>query len=267
MLAKLETAGLQPAPPADKVTLLRRVYYAVTGLPPTPAEVDAFLADNSPDAYEKVVDRLLDSRHYGEHWGRHWLDLVRYAETNSFERDGAKPFAWRYRDYVIKSFNADKPYDRFIKEQLAGDELDPVTPETHHRHRLLPARPLGRRAGRPGPGLQDGLDDIVATTGQAFLGLTVSCARCHDHKIDPFPQTDYYRLAGVLPRHPPLRRTQPGIGGRGIARLRSASPATWPKQSPPTERKWPSVESRIGRSSTPCQQARSAASATISSTR
>ncbi len=115
VLAKLEAAGLGPAPPADRATLLRRVYYAVTGLPPTPAAVEAFLADAAPDAYEKVVDRLLDSRHYGEHWGRHWLDLVRYAETNSFERDGGKPFVWRYRDYVIRSFNQDRPYDRFLR--------------------------------------------------------------------------------------------------------------------------------------------------------
>ena len=152
VLARLEAAGLPPAPPASKAPLLRRVYYDLTGLPPTPAEVDAFLADQSPDAYEKVVDRLLASPHYGEHWGRHWLDLVRYAETNSFERDGAKPFVWRYRDYVIRSFNQDKPYDRFIREQLAGDELDTVTDETHDRHRLLPPGPLGRRAGRSDAG-------------------------------------------------------------------------------------------------------------------
>jgi hypothetical protein len=194
VLAKLETAGLSPAPPADKVTLLRRVYYAVIGLPPSPAEVDAFVADQSPDAYEKVVDRLLDSRHYGEHWGRHWLDLVRFAESNSFERDAAKPNAWRYRDYVIKSFNDDKPYDRFIKEQLAGDELDPVTPETliatgYYRLGLWDDEPAD-----PELAYYEQLDDIVATTGQTFLGLTVNCGRCHDHKIDPFPQKDYYRL-------------------------------------------------------------------------
>jgi mono/diheme cytochrome c family protein len=194
VLAKLDTKGLKPAPPADKATLLRRVYYAVIGLPPSPAEVDAFLADNSPDAYEQIVDRLLASRHYGEHWGRHWLDLVRWAETNSFERDGAKPHAWRYRDYVIKSFNDDKPYDRFIKEQLAGDEMHPSTPETmiatgYYRLGLWDDEPAD-----PDLAYFDGLDDILSTTGQAFLGLTVGCARCHDHKIDPFPQSDYYRM-------------------------------------------------------------------------
>ncbi|HEY1379650.1 MAG TPA: PSD1 and planctomycete cytochrome C domain-containing protein [Gemmataceae bacterium] len=198
VLAKLQPAGLAPAPPADKVTLLRRVHYAVTGLPPSPADVDAFLADNSPGAYEKVVDRLLDSPHYGEHWGRHWLDLVRYAESNSFERDGTKPFAWKYRDYVIRSFNADKPYDRFIREQLAGDEMDPVTPERliatgYYRLGLWDDEPVDSEQA-----YFDGLDDIVSTTGQAFLGLTVGCARCHDHKIDPFPQADYYRLLAFV---------------------------------------------------------------------
>ncbi|HLN26679.1 MAG TPA: PSD1 and planctomycete cytochrome C domain-containing protein [Gemmataceae bacterium] len=194
VLAKIEAAGLQPAPPADKVGLLRRVHYAVTGLPPTPDEVKAFLADDAPDAYEKVVDKLLASRQYAEHWARHWLDLVRYAETNSFERDAAKPFVWRYRDYVIRSFNQDKPYDRFLREQLAGDELDDVTPESiiatgYYRLGTWDDEPVDRTQA-----YYDELDDVVATTGQVFLGLTVNCARCHDHKIDPFPQRDYYRL-------------------------------------------------------------------------
>jgi mono/diheme cytochrome c family protein len=194
VLAKLEAAGLPPSPPADKVSLLRRVSYDLIGLPPSPSEVDAFLADHSPDAYEKVVERLLASPHYGEHWARHWLDLVRYAETNSFERDGAKPNVWRYRDYVVRSLNEDKPYDQFIREQLAGDELEKVTAQSliatgYYR--------LGQWDDEPVDlvqALYDELDDIVATTGQVFLGLTVNCARCHDHKIDPFPQKDYYRL-------------------------------------------------------------------------
>ena len=222
VLAKLQAANLSPAPPADKVTLLRRVYYAVTGLPPSPAEVDAFLADNSPDAYEKVVDRLLDSNHYGEQWGRHWLDIVRFAESNSFERNGAKPYAWKYRDYVIKSFNADKPYDRFIKEQLAGDEMDPVNPETliatgYYRLGLWDDEPADPELAK-----FDGLDDIVSTTGQAFLGLTVGCARCHDHKIDPFPQADYYRLLAFFRgvRHYGVRNpetvTDASIGPVGV---------------------------------------------------
>jgi hypothetical protein len=194
VLAKLEDAGLQPAPAAGKGPLLRRVYYDLIGLPPSPAEVDAFLADRSPDAYEKVVDRLLASPHYGEHWARHWLDLVRYAESNSFERDGAKPNVWRYRDYIIRSLNEDKPYDQFIREQLAGDELDRVTAESliatgYYRLGQWDDEPVD-----PVQALYDDLDDIIATTGQVFLGLTVNCARCHDHKIDPFPQKDYYRL-------------------------------------------------------------------------
>ena len=194
VLAKLEAAGLQPAPPADKAALLRRVHYSVTGLPPTPAEVDAFLADDSPDAYEKVVDTLLASRHYGEHWGRHWLDLVRFAESNSFERDGTKANAWKYRDYVIRAFNEDKPYNEFVKEQIAGDELSPGETEAiiatgYYRLGIWDDEPADRELSH-----YDQLDDIVATTGQTFLGLTVNCARCHDHKIDPFPQRDYYRL-------------------------------------------------------------------------
>lgn len=198
ILAKLETAGLVPAPPASKTALLRRVYYDLTGLPPSPEEVEAFLRDDSPDAYERLVDRLLASPHYGERWARHWLDLVRYAETNGYEFDTAKPHVWRYRDYVISSFNADKPYDRFVKEQLAGDELDTVTPETlvatgYYR--------LGAWDGGAPDRLQatyDELDDILSTTGQVFLGLTVQCARCHDHKVDPFLQKDYYRLLAFV---------------------------------------------------------------------
>ena len=149
ILGRLEREGLAPAPPAEKSVLLRRAYYDLTGLPPTPDEVAAFLADPSPEAFAKVVDRLLDSPRYGERWGRHWLDVVRYADTNSFERDSAKPNAWRYRDYVIRSLNADKPYDQFLLEQLAGDELPDAGDRRDHRHRFLSPRPLGRRAGRP----------------------------------------------------------------------------------------------------------------------
>lgn len=194
ILARLEMAGLAPNPPADKIALLRRAYYDLTGLPPTPEEIDAFLADNLPDAFEKVVDRLLESPRYGERWARHWLDAVRYAETNSFERDGAKPNAWRYRDYVIRSFNDDKPYDQFIREQLAGDELPEVTHDTitatgFYRLGLWDDEPADEKQAR-----YDELDDILSTTSQVFLALTVNCARCHDHKIDPIPQDDYYRL-------------------------------------------------------------------------
>jgi len=193
-LQGLASAGLDPAPPAEKAALLRRVTYDLTGLPPSPEEVDAFLADTTVDAYEQVVERLLASPQYGERWGRHWLDLVRYAETNSFERDAVKPNAWRFRDYVIRSFNDDMPYDQFIRELLAGDELDNVTTDTltatgYYRLGLWDDEPADIQQAR-----YDELDDIVATTGQVFLGLTVNCARCHDHKLDPIPQADYYQL-------------------------------------------------------------------------
>lgn len=194
VLAKLEESGLSPAKSADRLTLIRRATYDLLGLPPTSEEVDAFVNDQSPDAYEKLVERLLASPHYGEKWGRHWLDLVRYAESNSFERDGTKPFVWRYRDYVIRSFNDDKPYDQFLCEQLAGDELDQVTIDSmtatgYYR--------LGQWDDEPADPLQarfDELDDIVSTTSQSMLGLTINCARCHDHKIDPISQQDYYSL-------------------------------------------------------------------------
>jgi hypothetical protein len=194
ILARLEAQGLQPNPPAAKQELIRRVYYDLTGLPPTPAEVDAFLADQSPTAYEALIDRLLDSPRYGEKWGRHWLDLVRFAETNSYERDNPKPDAWRYRDYVIRSFNRDKPYDRFLREQLAGDELadggaDGLIATGYYRLGIWDDEPVDRLQAH-----YDGLDDLVATTGQVFLGLTMDCARCHNHKREPILQKDYYRF-------------------------------------------------------------------------
>jgi len=207
VLAKLEKNNLMPAPPLGKAAWLRRVTYDLIGLPPTPEETKSFLVDTAPNAYEKVVDRLLVSPHYGEKWGRHWLDLVRYAETNSFERDGAKPFAYRYRDYVIKSLNDDKPYDVFIKEQLAGDELDKVTPETLTATGYYRLGQWDDEPADPEQARYDELDDIVATTGQTMLGLTVNCARCHDHKLDPIPQKDYYRMLAFFQN---VRRYQQG---------------------------------------------------------
>jgi hypothetical protein len=194
VLKRLEEARLQPNPAAERTALIRRAYFDLTGLPPAADEVDAFVRDRSPNAWERVVDRLLDSPQYGERWGRHWLDLVRYAESNSYERDGAKPNAWRYRDYVIRAFNDDKPYDQFVLEQLAGDELGERTPERliatgYYRLGIWDDEPAD-----PQQALYDDLDDIVSTTSQVFLGLTVGCARCHDHKLDPLPQKDYYRF-------------------------------------------------------------------------
>jgi hypothetical protein len=194
ILAKLESKNLRPSPPADKVTLLRRVSFDLIGLPPTPEEVAAFLADNSADAFAKVVDRLLASPRYGERWGRHWLDLARFAESEGFKADEPRPNAWRYRDYVIQSFNSDKPYDRFVQEQIAGDELWPDDPQARvatafnrHYPDEYNARNLFQRR-------QEILDDITDTTGAVFLGVTVGCARCHNHKFDPILQADYYRL-------------------------------------------------------------------------
>jgi hypothetical protein len=194
ILRKLEAAGLRPNSIADRRTLVRRAYYDVTGLPPTIEQMENYLSDQSPEAWSQLVDKLLASPHYGEHWARHWLDLVRYAETNSYERDGVKPNAWKYRDYVIRSLNDDKPYDQFIREQLAGDELDEVTHDSiiatgYYRLGIWDDEPAD-----PDQARFDGWDDIISTTSQVMLGLTVGCARCHDHKIDPIPQADYYGL-------------------------------------------------------------------------
>lgn len=196
--AGLQAQSLTPNGPATRRELIRRAYFDLTGLPPSPADVERFLADPSPDAWEALIDRLLASPHYGEKWGRHWLDLVRFAESNSYERDGAKPQAWRYRDYVIRSLNADKPYDRFLREQLAGDELpnadaDAIIATGFYRLGIWDDEPVDRELAR-----YDGLDDIVTTAGQTFLGLTVDCARCHHHKIDPISQHDYYRLVSFF---------------------------------------------------------------------
>ncbi len=194
ILQKLEASALKPAAAADKVTLLRRATFDLTGLPPTPEEVDAFVNDRSPKAFERVVDRLLASPRYGEKWARHWLDVARYAESDGFKADDTRPHVWRYRDYVIRAFNADKPYDRFIKEQIAGDELWPDDPEAlvatgfnRHYPDEYNARNLMQRR-------QEILNDITDTVGAALLGTTYACARCHDHKYDPVLQKDYYRL-------------------------------------------------------------------------
>ncbi|MBL8230913.1 MAG: DUF1553 domain-containing protein [Bryobacterales bacterium] len=194
VLARLEAKGLTPSPRASRITLLRRASLDLTGLPPTPEEVQAFLSDQSPDAFAKVVDRLLASPRYGERWARHWLDLARYSDSEGFKSDETRPNIWRYRDYVIRSFNDDKPYDRFVKEQLAGDELYPNDAEAliatgFNRH--FPdesnARNLMQRR-------QELLFDITDVAGSTFLGLTYGCAKCHDHKFDPILQKDYYRL-------------------------------------------------------------------------
>lgn len=200
VLAKLEAKGLRPSPAAEPRELLRRVYFDLIGLPPSPEEMAEFLKDPSDAAYQKVVDELLTSQHYGERWGRHWLDLARYADSGGYEFDYDRPHAWRYRDWVIRAFNADMPYDQFIRQQLAGDQLKPVA-ETK------PEDLIATGFIRNGPTVDnavneqtrsDELDDMVSTTSTVFLGLTVGCARCHDHKYDPIPQKDYYRMQAVF---------------------------------------------------------------------
>ncbi|MFN0021263.1 MAG: DUF1549 domain-containing protein [Pirellulaceae bacterium] len=198
VLAGLKNKGLVPSPEAQKRELIRRVYFDITGLPPSAEEIALFAADKAPDAYERLIDKLLASPRYGERWSRHWLDVVRFAQTNGLERDDEKPSAWRYRDYVIRALNSDKPYDQFLKEQLAGDEMLPLTDDgltatAYYR--------LGVWDDEPDDGKQakaDELDDIVATTSTAMLGLTIGCARCHDHKFDPIAQEDYYSLTAFF---------------------------------------------------------------------
>ncbi|HJZ59932.1 MAG TPA: PSD1 and planctomycete cytochrome C domain-containing protein [Gemmataceae bacterium] len=216
ILAKLEAKGLKPVGPAGKVALVRRAYYDLWGLPPTPEQIDEFVKDNSPDAWEKLIERLLASPHYGEKWGRHWLDVVRYAETNGYERDGPKPQAWKYRDYVIQSFNDDKPYNQFILEQLAGDEIpgyhpDAVIATGYYRLGVWDDEPAD-----PLQALYDGYDDLVTVTGQAFLGMTLNCARCHDHKVDPIPQTDYYRMVAFFRDIRPFSDTRATVSSNNL---------------------------------------------------
>ncbi|HEY1376590.1 MAG TPA: PSD1 and planctomycete cytochrome C domain-containing protein [Gemmataceae bacterium] len=202
----LADKGLTPAGPADRRTLVRRVTFDLTGLPPTPAEVEAFVADRSPDAFAKLVDQLLDSPAYGEHWGRHWLDLVRYADTCGDNSDFPVPTAYKYRDYVIRSFNADKPYDRFLKEQIAGDILPPVTDgglskTDAQRHEQIIATgylTIARRYGSLANEFHLTIEDVIDNLGKTALGLSVGCARCHDHKFDPVSSADYYALYGIF---------------------------------------------------------------------
>jgi hypothetical protein len=191
--------GLVAAPRADKRTLIRRAHLDLLGLPPSPADVDRFLADTRPDAWERLVDSLLASPHYGERYGRHWLDVARYADSGGFEYDVHRPNAWRYRDYVIKSFNDDKPYDRFLVEQIAGDEMDGKSHETLIATGFLRAGPrvLFREKDNPERRF-DYLDDVLGTIGKGTLGLTIACARCHDHKFDPIRQKDYYAMQASI---------------------------------------------------------------------
>jgi hypothetical protein len=202
ILAGLEARGLRPAAPADRRTLIRRATFDLTGLPPTPEEIDAFLADPSPDAFAKVVDRLLASPAYGERWGRHWLDVARYADSNGLDENVSHGNAWRYRDYVVAAFNADKPYDQFLLEQIAGDLLPAADGATRHERLIATGfLALGPKVlAEPDEKKMemDIVDEQVDTLGRAVLGLTLGCARCHDHKFDPVSMEDYYALAGIF---------------------------------------------------------------------
>jgi hypothetical protein len=199
VLGRLDQTGLGPAPTAGRLTLLRRAYFDLVGLPPPAEEVERFLKDERSDAYERLIDRLLASPHYGERWGRHWLDVVRYADTGGFEADHTYPNAWRYRDYVIRALNADKPLDHFIREQVAGDELWPDDPEAVTGSALYCIGPALAESAMVEDQLEyEWLTDAADTTGAAFLGLTFGCARCHDHKYDPIRQRDYFAMQAIF---------------------------------------------------------------------
>ncbi len=197
--AKMQAKGVKPLGPASPRTLIRRAFIDLTGLPPSPEDVENFVNDKRPDAYARLVDRLLASPRYGERWGRHWLDVVRYADTSGYSNDFERPNAWRYRDYVIRSFNSDKPYNQFIREQIAGDEIDPANGEYRIATGFLRAGPWEHTAmSVEAVTRQMFLDDVTNAVGQTFLGLTLGCARCHDHKFDPLPTKEYYQMQAVF---------------------------------------------------------------------
>jgi hypothetical protein len=228
ILARLEQAGLQPASPAERVALLRRATIDLTGLPPTPEEVADFVSDNRPDAYARVVDRLLASPQYGERWAQHWLDVVRYAESNGYELDAERPHAWRYRDYVIRAFNEDLPYDRFVTEQLAGDRLAQGKDARANAEVLVATGfnrcgPIHLVSGNTDPEVnrQEVLTEMTTAVGSAFLGLTVGCARCHDHKFDPISQRDYYHLQAFFAAAQPQDVDLATLGEKAIYEARA----------------------------------------------
>jgi hypothetical protein len=220
ILAKLEATGLTPVADADKPTLLRRITFDLTGLPPTPEEIDAFVQDNSADAFEKVVDRLLAAPAYGERWGRHWLDVARYGESTGSGRNVPYPHAWRYRDYVIDAFNNDKAYDRFVQEQIAGDLLPAQSAQERDEHLIatgflaLGVKDVNQRFKVRF--IMDNIDEQIDTVSRSMLGLTASCARCHDHKFDPIPTTDYYALAGIFHSTDLCAGVRNKMGGGGL---------------------------------------------------
>src|SRR5262245_9228696 len=202
ILARQKAADLRPAPDADRRALIRRTYFQLIGLPPSPEEVAAYLNDEQPDAFERLVDRLLSAPQFGERWGRHWLDLARYADSNGLDENFLFREAWRYRNWVISAINDDLPFDRFVLEQIAGDLLPHDSTEERDRHRIaagfLEVGPKVLLGNDPQNQRLEVADEQIETIGRAILGQTLGCARCHDHKFDPIPTADYYALAGIL---------------------------------------------------------------------
>ncbi|MEW4529199.1 DUF1553 domain-containing protein [Maioricimonas sp. JC845] len=227
ILARLEAEEMQPAPVADRRTLIRRLFIDLTGLPPTAEQIAASEQDDAPDAWERLVDRLLASPHFGERWARHWLDVVRFAETSGYERDQTKPFAWKYRDWVVQAFNEDLPYDRFILEQLAGDELPDRTEQSVIGTGFLRLGTWNDEPNDPQDYKYERLEDLVHATSSAFLGMTVKCARCHDHKFDPIPQLDYYRMAAAFWPGPIEPRSRKLLGGPSADELGMTDVLGW----------------------------------------
>ena len=209
----LKPHSLTPSPQADRRTLLRRLSFDLIGLPPTSEEISVFEQDDAPNAYEKIVDQLLASKHFGERWARHWLDLARFAETNGYERDEVKPYAWRYRDWVVDAIKSDMPHDQFVTEQLAGDEIPGRTQSSVIATGFLRLGTWDDEPNDPNEYQYDRLEDMVHTTTTAFLAMTVKCARCHDHKFDAIPQTDYYRVASSFWGGPIGQRNREWNGG------------------------------------------------------
>src|SRR6266853_2642867 len=233
ILQRLQKDGLKPSPQADRATLVRRLYFDATGLPPAPREVARFTADKSPAAYAKLVDQLLNSPHYGERWGQHWLDVVRFAETDGFEYDTHRKDAWRYRDYVIRAFQNDKPYDRFLTEQLAGDEISRQEDEPLIAAGFNRLGPLRKNAGNQevASSRNEVLTEMTNVVGSALLGVTLGCARCRDHTFARIRQSDYYRMQAFFA----------AAQARDIPKVSAEEQAAWKAKAEPVEREMKQV--------------------------
>lgn len=239
ILQRLKKEGLKPSPPADRATLIRRVYFDMIGLPPSPREVAEFIADKSPDAYPKIVEKLLASPHYGERWGQHWLDVARYAETDGFEYDTHRRDAWRYRDYVIRAFNDDKPYDRFVTEQLAGDETGVGSEEALVAAGFNRLGPLRKNAGNQevASSRNEVLTEMTNAVGAALLGVTLGCARCHNHKFDPIRQSDYYRVQAYFA----------AVYDKDVVKATPTEQADWKAKAEPIEQEMKTITAAMKR--------------------